>query len=391
MKLGKDVVKSEAYLNKCCDPGRSRGYYLIYKISVKIDTKKRVESAMRVVQFVIPSEGRRVGFVDGDNIVDVTAADSSLTSVFDVFEASQASGKSFDETLLRAGAAGKRLDYSELLGAEVGGTSAYLIAPFDHPDTHRVIVSGTGLTHTGSMKSRDQMHSGDDKPSEEPATDSARMFQMGIDGGKPEPGQRGTSPEWFYKGNGTIVRGPGEGLEIPAFALDGGEEPELGGCYFIDNTGTPRRVGFTLGNEWADHETERINYLYLAPSKLRSCSLGPELITDFAFDELELECTVERDGEMIYESGPLYSGEEYMSHTLANCEDHHFKYPLHRVPGDAHVHFFGTSQLSYSTRDWKFEPGDVITISAEGFSAPLRNSVIVGDPVEGRAIRVVKA
>ena len=363
---------------------------------------------MRVVQFLIPSTGlsavstggRRVGYVDGDDVVDVTSIDESLTSVFDVFEASQASGMSFDETLGEAGSSGSgstgsRLNYAELLGAEVGGNSPYLIVPFDHPDDHRLLVSGTGLTHTGSAKSRDQMHTGDDasagKPPAEPATDSAKMFQMGIEGGKPEPGERGVSPEWFYKGNGTIVRGPGEGLELPAFALDGGEEPELAGCYFIDKSGTPRRVGFTLGNEWSDHETERINYLYLAPSKLRSCAIGPELVTDFAFDELTLECTVMRKGKLIYESGPLYTGEEYMSHTLANCEDHHFKYPLHRVPGDAHVHFFGTSQLSFSSRDWKFQAGDVITISANGFCAPLSNSVVGGDAGEGRPVRVVQA
>lgn len=355
---------------------------------------------MRVVQFVIPSVdsagGRRVGFVEGDDVIDVTVGNESLTSVFDVFEASQAAGKSFDETLLMAGASGRRLSYAELLGAAVGGDSPYLIAPFGHPDDHRVLVSGTGLTHTGSMKSRDQMHADDDaetvaSPSDEPVTDSAKMFQMGIDGGKPAAGERGTSPEWFHKGNGTIVRGPGEALEIPAFALDGGEEPELAGCYLIDKNGTPRRVGFTLGNEWSDHETERINYLYLAPSKLRSCAIGPELVTDFAFDELALECTVERDGQLIYESGTLYSGEEYMSHTLANCEDHHFKYPVHRIPGDAHIHFFGTSQLSFGSRDWKFQAGDVITVSAEGFSAPLSNPVVSGDPIEGRAIRVQTA
>ncbi len=348
---------------------------------------------MRVVQFVIPSSGRRVGFVDGEDIVDITSSDRSLSSVFDVFEVSQITGKSFDQVLsnkdLTNGA--DRFTYADLLGAEVGGTSPYLVAPFDHPDDHRIIVSGTGLTHTGSMQSRDQMHSEEEIASEEPVTDSAKMFQMGIDGGKPLPGERGVSPEWFYKGNGTIVRGPGEGLEIPSFALDGGEEPELAGCYFIDRTGTPRRVGFTLGNEWADHETERINYLYLAPSKLRSCSIGPELITDFAFDELSLECKVERDGKTIYESGPLYSGEQYMSHTLSNCEDHHFKYPLHRVPGDAHIHFFGTSQLSYTTREWKFQPGDVIIISSKGFSAPLSNPVVGGNPEEGRVIRVIKA
>ena len=133
---------------------------------------------MRVVQFVIPSSGRRVGFVDGDDIVDVTSSDRSLSSVFDVFEVSQITGNSFDQTLankdLTNGA--DRFTYADLLGAEVGGVSPYLVAPFDHPDDHRVIVSGTGLTHTGSMQSRDQMHSDDAIASEEPVTDSAKMF-----------------------------------------------------------------------------------------------------------------------------------------------------------------------------------------------------------------------
>ena len=129
----------------------------------------------------------------------------------------------------------------------------------------------------------------------------------------------------------------------------------------------------------------------LAPSKLRSCAIGPELVTDFGFDELTLVCTIKRDGRLIYESGPLYTGERYMSHTLANCEDHHFKYPLHRAPGDGHIHFFGTSQLSFSTREWKFQAGDEITIAAAGFSAPLSNHVVGGNPAEGRAVRVVKA
>ena len=36
-------------------------------------------------------------------------------------------------------------------------------------------------------------------------------------------------------------------------------------------------LGFALGNEFSDHVTERVNYLYLAHSKLRWCSFGPEL------------------------------------------------------------------------------------------------------------------
>ncbi|MBT4073402.1 MAG: sugar transporter, partial [Chloroflexi bacterium] len=145
------------------------------------------------------------------------------------------------------------------------------------------------------------------------------------------------------------------------------------------------------GNEWSDHETERINYLYLAPSKLRVCSIGPELVTDFAFDELEYECKTTRAGETIYQSGPIYSGEKYMSHTLANCEDHHFKYPGHRTPGDVHVHYFGTSKISYTEREWKYAEGDEVTITATGFSAPLRNPVVASDADAGSVIEVEKA
>ena len=67
---------------------------------------------------------------------------------------------------------------------------------------------------------------GSDAPAEA-VTDSAKMFQMGIDGGSPEPGERGVSPEWFYKGDGTVLARPGGSLAMPAFALDGGGTPPL--------------------------------------------------------------------------------------------------------------------------------------------------------------------
>ncbi len=85
-------------------------------------------------------------------------------------------------------------------------------------------------------------------------------------------------PEWFYKGDGRCVVPPGQPLELPAYALDGGEEVEVVGCYVVGDDGTPWRVGFALGNEYADHVMERQNYLYLAHSKLRQCSYGPELL-----------------------------------------------------------------------------------------------------------------
>jgi hypothetical protein len=98
----------------------------------------------------------------------------------------------------------------------------------------------------------------------EKLTDSMRMFLEGVESGKPAPGTVGGQPEWFYKGDGTHVVGPGEPLTMPHFAKDGGEEPELAGVYLIGPDGTPRRLGFCLANEFSDHVTERHNYLWLA-------------------------------------------------------------------------------------------------------------------------------
>lgn len=352
---------------------------------------------MNVVQFEIPGEGRRVGVVDSGRVVDVTSGDSTLRFVVDVFAAAQKAGRSFAEYLEEAAAQDALPTFSleVLLAARPGGSVPFLHPPLDHADPHCVLVSGTGLTHTGGMKSRDQMHKdADDSDAEkdaEPQTDSAKMFAMGIAGGKPAVGQRGASPEWFYKGNGSVLRGPNDALLIPDFTEDGGEEPELVGLYIIGEDGQPYRLGFALGNEWSDHAVERVNYLYLAPSKLRTCAIGPELNTDFVFDTLDLRCTATRDGETIYDSGPLLSGEENMCHSLANCEDHHFKYAQHRRPGDVHVHFFGTSKLSHTTRDWKYRPGDEIRIEAPTFSSPLVNVVAAGDDRSSAPVTVRQA
>ena len=64
---------------------------------------------------------------------------------------------------------------------------------------------------------------------------------------------------------------------------DGGEEAEIAGVYFIDAAGQPRRVGMATGNEFSDHKFEKNNYLNLAGSKIRTCSLGPELVIDPEF------------------------------------------------------------------------------------------------------------
>ena len=156
----------------------------------------------------------------------------------------------------------------------------------------------------------------------------------------------GAQPEWFYKGNGYILRGHNDTLHVPPYADDGGDEAEIAGCYVIDWSGAPRRVGLAMGNEFSDHVMERKNYLYLAPSKLRQCAIGPELVIDPEFQNIKGIARIERDGQEIWRK-ELATGEDNMCHSLANMEHHHFKYSAHRQPGDTHVHFFGAGAFSF--------------------------------------------
>ena len=245
-----------------------------------------------------------------------------------------------------------------------------LLVPLDHPDPSRCWVSLTGLTHLGSAKSRDSMHA---KLASDPdqLTDSMKMFRLGYEGGKPAAGTIGVAPEWAFKGDGQCLVAPEQPILSPAFAGDGGEEAEVAGLYVIDSEGWPVRVGFSLGNELSDHVTERENYLYLAHSKLRQCSIGPELYLGELPSSLTGTVRILRNGKPVW-SGSVISGEENMTHTIANLEHHHFKYPMFRRPGDVHVHFFGASILSCQD-GFRAEPNDVVEIECEPFGRALRN------------------
>jgi hypothetical protein len=162
------------------------------------------------------------------------------------------------------------------VGEPIELSAVEILTPIDHPDPAHLLVSGTGLTHSGSAQERERMHQALREKSQQ--SDSMKMFLMGIEQGKPANGQRGVQPEWFYKGDGSCLVASGAMLSAPDFARDAGEEPEIAGIYVIDADGAPVRIGYTLGNEFSDHVTEQENYLWLAHSKLRSAALGPELL-----------------------------------------------------------------------------------------------------------------
>jgi hypothetical protein len=259
-----------------------------------------------------------------------------------------------------------------------------LLPPLDHPDPTHCLVSGTGLNHLGSALARNAMHHGTDSA----MTDSMKMFKLGLDGGKPKKkGEVGVQPEWFYKGDGDSIVPPGQPLELPSFALDGGEESELVGLYVISKLGEVFRVGFALGNEYSDHVLEKENYLYLAHSKLRDCSIGPELLVGNLPDKIVGKVRVIRNGAELWSSA-FETGEANMTHSIANMEYHHFKYKRFRRPGDVHCHFLGASSLSFAS-GVVARPGDVFEISSPEFGRPLRNPMVDASQDREVSIRVL--
>jgi hypothetical protein len=327
---------------------------------------------MRLIQIKHPTKGRRVAKVDGDRCLLI----QSHTTIYGLAGAALRSGAGLTSEVER-NLSGEALSYEAIYG---GQSDWSLLPAFDHPEEPaRCLVSGTGLTHMASARNRHAMHGG--AKEEAPVTDSMRMYQWGVEGGRPEPGRVGVQPEWFYKGCGTVLRAHGEALASPAFAGDGGEEPEVAGAYLVDPEGRPRRVGLMIANEFSDHVMEKQNYLYLAPSKLRLCSVGPELIAGATFGDVKGNVSIERGGKVVW-SRAIATGETHMSHTLANLEHHLFKYEAHRRPGDAHVHFFGADAFSFG-EGFSLEDGDVMVVSWEGFGRPLRNPIRVDRGPEG--------
>jgi hypothetical protein len=294
-----------------------------------------------------------------------------LAGVKSIYELAQeaADSKISLVTLVQTKVTGEFLDYDSIYD---GSSDWKLLPPIDHPvEPSRCLVSGTGLTHLGSAKNRQLMHSA----SETELNDSMKMFRWGMERGKPAPGQIGVAPEWFYKGTGTILRAHGEPLDVPPYAEDGGEEAEISGVYFIDANGNPRRIGMAVGNEFSDHKFEKKNYLNLAGSKLRNCSLGPELVIDPEFKSVPGKVKIERDGKILW-SQEILTGEDEMCHSLANIEHHHFKFEPHRRPGDLHVHYFGACSLSFGA-GVQLADGDKMIVEFSGFGRALCNPLRV--------------
>lgn len=160
--------------------------------------------------------------------------------------------------------------------------------------------------------------------------------------------------------------------------------------YFTDTHQAMPAAGYTeMFRRMLDHPLIRVELGvdYLAHSKLRPAAFGPELLVGPLPAHVEGRSRILRGGEAIFDK-PFLSGEDNMSHTIANLEHHHFKYAPFRRPGDLHVHMFGTATLSFADgiqpRD-----GDVFEISSPQFGLALKNPLHTAPDIGFAAVKTL--
>ena len=162
---------------------------------------------IRLVQLKHPGQGQRLATVEGNKLCLLAGIDSSYTFAQEAITRGKTLAQAVSDVL-----SAESLGYDSIYRGE---SDWRLLPPFDHPDEPaRCLVAGTGLTHKKSADNRQAMHANTAQIS-----DSMRMYQWGVEGGRPAPGEIGFQPEWFYKGCGTILRAHGRAAGLFPTAL----------------------------------------------------------------------------------------------------------------------------------------------------------------------------
>jgi hypothetical protein len=163
---------------------------------------------------------------------------------------------------------------------------------------------------------------------------------------------------------------------MPDFALDGGEEPEIAGLYVIGDDGQPYRVGYAIGNEFSDHVTERQNYLYLAHSKLRNCGVGPRCWSASCRRTSGTSRIYDVEGKVRWEKAFVSAASRICRTPSPTSSTTTSSTGCSSVPGDVHIHFFGTATLSVAD-NIAVKPAKPSRIDAPQFGPALRNTLTV--------------
>ncbi len=208
---------------------------------------------MRIVQFRDESSGEqlRVGYIDGEHVVDVTNPAAGLTSTLDLIVQADREHVDLGAAVRMLGAAGRSYPLGTL-DADPGTSPTYLDIPIHPPE-----VWGCGVTYRKSAEFRDE------------ETDQERGMYDYV--------YSAPRPEIFFKATASRCVGPRGTIGIRSDSSFTAPEPEL--AIVVSSRGDI--LAYTVADDVSAWDLERENPLYLPQSKIFQgcCALGPSLVT----------------------------------------------------------------------------------------------------------------
>ena len=327
---------------------------------------------MKLVQFIEPGDGMRLGLVIGDEVLDLTDTERGLRTVHQLYY--DGGG---DEIGLVAAAqnlqkqATRRLPLDALL-ANRSTHNPYLTKPVSGPPghPHALRVWLAGVTHEVSAKLREI-------EAQQATGEAINVYDQ-----KYREVSGGGRPELFAKGEPDAVVGHGQPITRPGDTQRLVPETELVSVYGLTRQGRLERLGYTGGNDATDNGIEAANPLNLPQAKnwAGGCaSLGPVLITADEYDDAEVEvsCRILRDGQTIaYKKGPTGQNNLNMPGRLLHLERHLFsRLPL--APRTLMAFYWGTP-IVFAEADLAtgLLDGDVMQLEFSGGIGVLENPVV---------------
>jgi 2-dehydro-3-deoxy-D-arabinonate dehydratase len=301
---------------------------------------------MKLCQFQVAGGARRVGVIDGDAVIDITAPRAGVGSALDLIVKGRTPAgierlaRQLARTSRRPRHAWAALDRAPR------GRGAGLLAPLDPPE-----VWGAGITYRRSREYYSEHDTGQ-------AHRGKGIYDYVYEAER---------PELFYKGSAARSVGPYGAVGVRGDSKLTVVEAELAVVIGVGGG----VVGYTVGNDMSAWDIERENPLFLPQSKIfqGSFGFGPVIATPASIPDphaLTIHCVIERGGRPIFE-GRASTGD--LKRRVGELVDWLGRY--NPVPPGS-VLSTGTGILVPD--EHALAPGDVVSITIDGIGT-LRNPV----------------
>jgi len=218
---------------------------------------------MQLCRFTFETDQARIGFIDGEDVYDITARFPSMTAFL-----RWSIGRTDAGSVLRTALAGSQPI------AQLGGVT--LLRPSDDQE-----IWAAGVTYERSRVAR-----------EEESANSGIYDRV----------YTAARPEIFFKATPSRAVGPHDPVAIRHDATWNVPEPELA---LVVNPAM-EIVGYTIGNDMSSRDIEGENPLYLPQAKMygRCCAVGPTIaLTEHIADpnDLTIAISIQRAGAEVFQ------------------------------------------------------------------------------------------